>query len=272
MFKLTFPYQLERIKESVLAQSETLQQVAKLFADALQEDGLVHLYANGHSRIAVEEWVVRMGALTGFHPLLTPGLVSFTDVVGSAGIRVNQNIERIEGISPTILDEFDVGPKDVLVVISATGTTVAAVDIALAWDKHYPSLPMVMIASKTQSSQASAKHSSGKNLIHIAQERANTFFLDNGMPLGDLTTQIESSFGTYQVCPISTIGAVTLVQSLNELTLRELISRGVKHPVLQNMHLNDTQDTYDKWLRDQRRRYAKATHNAWSHHESTRNG
>lgn len=267
MLELTFPNQLDRVKESVLAQAETLRQVARLFADALEDGGLVHLYANGHSRIAVEEWVVRMGALTGFHPLLTPGLVSFTDVVGSAGIRINQNLERIERISPVLLDEFDIGPKDVLVVISATGTTPAAVDMALAWDRCYPSLPMVMIASKLQASQAPAKHSSGKNLIHIAQERANTFFLDNGMPLGDLTIQIESRTKDYHICPLSTIGAVTLVQSLNELTIRELIARGMDHPVMQNMHIADTKDTYDEWLRDQRRRYARALHNPQIHSE-----
>jgi uncharacterized phosphosugar-binding protein len=261
MLELTFPNQLDRVREGVLAQADTLRRVALLFADALQDGGLVHIYANGHSRIAVEEWVVRMGALTGFHPLLTPGLVTFTDVVGTGGIRINQSLERMEGVSPNFLDEIDIGPKDVLVVISATGTTVAAVDMALAWDRRYPDLPLVMIASRLQSDSAPARHSSGKNLSNIADERANTYFLDNVMPLGDVTTHIESAFGVYPVCPLSTIGAVTLVQSLNELTIRELAARGVDHPVLRNMHLADTRDTYNEWLRDQRRRYARATHN-----------
>ena len=104
------------------------------------------------------------------------------------------------------MDEFDIGLKDVLVVISATGTTVAAVDMALTWDQRYPHLPMVVMASKEQASQTPAKHSSGKNLIHIATKRAYTFFLDNGMPMGDVTTLVDSPSGSYPFCPLSSIG------------------------------------------------------------------
>jgi hypothetical protein len=43
--------------------------------------------------------------------------------------------------------------------------------------------------------------------------------------------------------------------------LRELDRRGVAHHVLRNMHLKDTRDTYDLWIRDQRIRYARALHN-----------
>ena len=81
------------------------------------------------------------------------------------------------------------------------------------------------------------------------------------MPLGDTSVTVEGQEATYQVCPLSNIGALTIVQSLNELTLRELDRRGVRHHVLQNMHLRDTEDTYDAWLRDQRKRYSRALHN-----------
>jgi hypothetical protein len=63
------------------------------------------------------------------------------------------------------------------------------------------------------------------------------------------------------VCPLSNIGALTLVHSLNELTIRELDSRGIRHHVLQNMHLKQTQVNYDEWLADQRRRYARTLSN-----------
>jgi hypothetical protein len=49
---------------------------------------------------------------------------------------------------------------------------------------------------------------------------------------------------------------------LNELTLQALIENGQEHFVLQNMHLNETEVNYEVWLRDQRKRYARATYNA----------
>jgi uncharacterized phosphosugar-binding protein len=256
--EFSFPAQLDRVKATLVAQTKTLAAVAGIYADALEHDGLVHVYANGHSRIAVEETVVRMGALTGFHPLLTAGLVTFTDVVGPNGIRVNQEVERIEGLGAALLSEFDVGPHDVLLVVSATGTTVAAVDIALEWQRRYPQLPLVALASLEQARLAAPKHSSGKTLYHVVQAAERGFFLDNSMPMGDLTVQVEGQTGAYQVCPLSSIGALAVVQSLNELTIRELDHRGVAHPVLRNMHLSDTIDSYDLWVRDQRRRYARA--------------
>lgn len=258
---LTFPNQLNRIRDGVLAQADTLQKVASHYADAIQNDGLIHVYANGHSRISVEEMVVRMGALTGFHPLLAHALSNFTDVVGADSLRLNQAIEKVEGFGAILLDEVEIGPHDVFIVISATGQTQAAVDFALEASRRYPSNPLVCIASLEQASQAAPKHSCGKTLWHIAEEHARGYFLNNCMPMGDLSTTVEGKTGKYVVCPLSSIGSLTLVQSLNELTLRELDRRGYKHIVLQNMHLGGYGVNYDEWLADQRWRYSKALHN-----------
>ncbi|BDP43720.1 hypothetical protein DAETH_36890 (plasmid) [Deinococcus aetherius] len=255
---LTFPDQLDRVRDAVLAQEDKLRRVASLYADAIQAGGLIHVYANGHSRIAVEEMIVRMGALTGFHPLLTPGLATFDGVVGTRGIRVNQRMEKVEGVGEAILDEYDIGPRDVFLVLSATGTTPAAVDTALEIQRRYPDHPLVVIACEAQARTAPAKHSSGQNLSHVVDGARNGVFLDNGMPVGDLSVTVEGQTGVYGVCPLSSIGALTLVQSLNELTVRELDRRGQAHHVLRNMHLSDTVDTYEAWVRDQRERYARA--------------
>lgn len=258
---LTFPFQLDVVKDTILKQESLLKEVAKVYADALASGGIVHVYANGHSRVAVEELVIRMGALTGFRAILSVGLTSFTDVIGSNGLRVTQFFEKVEGSGAELLDEIDFGPKDVMLVITATGTTAAAVDIAIEFNKRYPELALVGIASEKQSQEAPSKHSSGKNLWHVIKEAKRGYFINNAMPVGDLTTEIVGQTDTYLVCPLSSIGALTVVQSLNELTIKELDSRGVKHHTLRNMHLNNTQVNYDTWLRDQRERYSKTVNN-----------
>jgi uncharacterized phosphosugar-binding protein len=122
------------------------------------------------------------------------------------------------------------------------------VDFALEASRRYPNNPLVCIASLEQASQAAPKHSCRKTLWHIAKEHPRGYFLNNCMPMGDLSTTVEGKTGKYVVCPLSSIGSLTLVQSLNELTLRELDRRyGVN---------------YDEWLADQRRRYSKALHNS----------
>jgi uncharacterized phosphosugar-binding protein len=122
-------------------------------------------------------------------------------------------------------------------------------------------LPIVALSCAEQSKNAPVKHSSGLNLWHVIQKARKGFFIDNGMPVGDLSTEVTGlNNHTYKICPLSSIGALTVVQSLNELTLQALVERGVDHFVLQNMHLNDTEVNYDSWLRDQRKRYANATY------------
>jgi uncharacterized phosphosugar-binding protein len=257
--KLTFPLPLNRIRDGVLAQQETLAAVAKCFADAIAIGGLVHVYANGHSRVTVEEICVRMGALT-FHPLLSHALANFTDVVGADSLRLNQAIEQVEGLGAKILDEFEFASNEPLVVVSATGQTQAAVDIAIEFNRRYPNNPLIAITSLQQSREAPPKHSSRKTLYHVVTQAERGFLLDNCMPMGDVSITIEGN-QNYRVCPLSNIGALTLVHSLNELTTQELDSRGIKHHVLQNMHLGQTQVNYDEWLADQRRRYARALSN-----------
>jgi uncharacterized phosphosugar-binding protein len=259
--KLTFPNHLDQIRDGVLAQEATLREVASLFASAIAARGCVHIYANGHSRIAVEELCVRMGALTGFHPLLSSALANFTDIIGADGLRLNQAIETVEGLGAKILDEFEFAPGEPLVVVSATGQTAAAVDIAIEFNRRYPDNPLVAICSAVQSRTARPKHSSGKTLFHVVDGARHGFLLDNCMPMGDVSITVEGKTGTYRVCPLSSIGALTLVHSLNELTIAELDQRGVTHHVLQNMHLGQTSVNYDAWLADQRKRFARALSN-----------
>ncbi|MNL21480.1 hypothetical protein D3C87_1427720 [compost metagenome] len=202
-----------------------------------------------------------MGALTGFHPLLSVGLTTFTDVIGTDGLRMCQYFEKVEGSGKQLLNEVDFGPNDALLVITATGTTIAAVDIALEFSRQYPDLPLVALASAAQSQEAPAVHSSGLNLWHVIKNAKKGYFIDNGMPVGDLTVEVNGKTGNYKVCPLSSIGALSVAQSLNELTIKELDHRGIAHPVLRNMHLANTTDNYDQWLRDQRKRFALATNN-----------
>lgn len=261
MNMLTFPEQLSRLRDVIYTQADQLQAVASVYADALAAGGVIHVYANGHSRISVEEMVVRMGALTGFHPVLQVGLTSFTDVVGVNGIRVNQTLERVEGLGAALLEEFDVAPGEPLLVISATGQTQAAVDMARAWVARYPRNPLVVICSVAQSDSAPPKHTSGMNLTHVARTAGRGFVLDNGMPVGDMSVRVAVGDDELPICPLSSIGALSLVQSLNELTVRELVRRGVRPCVLRNMHLADTRKTYGEWMEDQRRRYARTVFN-----------
>mgnify|MGYP006310319829 FL=1 len=55
----TFPEKLEIIKQGLIDQQDVLLKAAELYADAIENNGLIHVYANGHSKISAEENVIR---------------------------------------------------------------------------------------------------------------------------------------------------------------------------------------------------------------------
>ena len=57
---------LERIR---LTQLEAIERAAEVCTHSIANDGLVHLFGTGHSRIFVEEMFPRHGSFPGFHPI-----------------------------------------------------------------------------------------------------------------------------------------------------------------------------------------------------------
>src|SRR5436189_4099854 len=117
---------LDRIDE----QADAIGAVANACADAIAADGLVHLFGTGHSRIPVEEMFPRYGSYPGFNPIVELSMTYHTQVVGSNGQRQAMFIERQPGLAEVILSNFTLGPRDLMIVFSASGLT--AVPVARA--------------------------------------------------------------------------------------------------------------------------------------------
>ena len=118
-------------------------------ADAIAADGLVHLFGTGHSRIPVEELFPRYGSYPGFHPLVELSLTYHTDVVGTNGQRQAMFIERVEGLADVILQNFELGPPDAMVVFSASGLSAAPIEMARG--ARLRGLPVIAVTSREQS-------------------------------------------------------------------------------------------------------------------------
>lgn len=234
-----------------LENDDTLDKVAELYAEAIANDGLVHLYANGHSAITVYETFPRIGSMVGFHPIIEQSLVNYSQVVGLNGLRSNQYLERLEGFAEQILCNFDFGPHDVFTVVSSTGINGVAIDMALGAKER--GMKVVAITSVAHQIATESRHSSGKRLCEIAD-----LVIDNCTPPGDAMIKIEGL--DYNICPGSSIAGVTIAQTLNELTAQELLKRGVKPLVLPSMHFkgdDSVNDVIDNYYAETKRRYQK---------------
>ena len=211
---------LERLGESHAAGIET---ASRWCAEAIGNDGLVHLFGAGHSRIPVEEMFPRYGSYPGFNPIVELSVTFHTQVVGANGQRQAMFIERVPGLAEVILSNFRFGPHDVMMVFSASGLT--ALPVEMARGANARGLRVIAVTSVAQSMSAEPEPGAGARLLEVAD-----LVLDVCTPPADAMVTIgslESPIG-----PGSTIGAVAIVNAIKVRTAELLVANGAMPPVI----------------------------------------
>jgi uncharacterized phosphosugar-binding protein len=228
MTELRFIAEARKIIDAIeQTQAENLDRAAEQYAETIASDGLVHLYGGGHSRMGVEETFPRIGSIVGFHPISELAITFYTNVVGPMGLRQALFLERVDGYGEAILQNYDFGPHDCLVVFSSTGINNVALDIALGGKQR--GLPVVAITSVAHQMATESRHPSGKRLREVSD-----ITIDNCTPPGDAMVMVDGC--DYPVSPGSTVATATIVQTLNALAAERLIARGHKPLILGSPH------------------------------------
>src|SRR5258708_26535358 len=113
---------LSRLEKLLDPQRTALDRAASLCTEAIAQDGLVHLFGCGHSRMMCEEMTPRQGCFVGWHTIVELGLTFHNLIVGPHGLRQSLHLENTTGSAEQILRNFAVGPRAGLIRISAGGT------------------------------------------------------------------------------------------------------------------------------------------------------
>lgn len=227
---------------------DAIDRAAEICAHTIASEGLVHMFATGHSRMFVEEMYPRHGSFPGFHPIVELSLTYHNQVVGANGQRQAMFLEHVEGFAPVILRNFVIEPPDSFLIFSNSGVNEVVVEMALEAKKM--DLPVIAVISKAHSAVAAAKHSSGKKLSDIAD-----ITIDNGTPAGDAMVKIEGIEDP--VGPGSTIGAAAVTNALKSAIAEKLVARGKPPLVLTSSVLigsEESQRRFDQSYDDYRRR------------------
>ena len=145
---------------------DAIEEASQWCADAIAADGLVHLFGTGHSRIPVEEMFPRYGSYPGFNPIVELSMTFHTQVVGANGQRQAMFIERTPGLAEVILSNFTFGPRDVMIVFSASGLT--AVPVEMARGARSRGLRVIAVTSVGQSTAAPVDPLVGARLLDEA--------------------------------------------------------------------------------------------------------
>ena len=211
---------LERLGET---QAEGIETASQWCAEAIANDGLVHLFGAGHSRIGVEEMFPRYGLYPGFNPMVELSVTYHTQVVGSNGQRQAMFIERTPGLAEVILSNFTFGAHDAMIVFSASGLT--ALPVEMARGAKARGLRVIAVTSVAQSLSGQPEPGAGARLLEVAD-----LVLDICTPPADAMVTIGSL--DTPIGPGSTIGAVAIVNSIKVRTAELLVELGAMPPVM----------------------------------------
>jgi uncharacterized phosphosugar-binding protein len=215
-----------RLQGLLDSQRDALDRAATLCAAAIANEGLVHLFGCGHSRMLCEEMTPRQGCFVGWHTIVELGLTYHNPIVGPNGLRQSLHLEKTPGYAEQILRNFAFGPHDVLILISTSG--IREVIIEMAEGARQRGLPVIGVLSRAHCQQARPSHPSGKKLLDVAD-----IILDNGAPEGDTLVQLDGSTG--RTGPFSTLGGALIINLLRCEVAQRLVDRGIE-PVFLPSH------------------------------------
>ncbi|MDR3572801.1 MAG: SIS domain-containing protein [Anaerolineaceae bacterium] len=204
------------------SQLESLGQAAEICTNTIANDGLVHLFGTGHSRMMIEEMFPRHGSFPGFHPIVELSLTYHNTVVGDNGQRQAMFLEHVEGLSKVILRNFSISEPDSFMIFSNSGVNQVVVEMAIEAKKR--NLPVIAVVSVAHCQASRAQHSSGKKLIDFAD-----VVVDNCSPAGDAMVRVQGLEDP--VGPGSTIGGAAVVNAIKCLVAENLTNFG-KPPIV----------------------------------------
>jgi uncharacterized phosphosugar-binding protein len=216
--KVYFQKAIETIETVMDTQEGVLDQAAEWITASIKEGGVLHVFGSGHSHAISEDVFWRAGGLAPVNAILDFNL---TQIGGGSPTR-STRLERLEGYSRIILDNYDLRPGEVLIVISQSGINPGPIEVAMAAKSI--GLKVIALTSLEQSSHIPSRHSSGKHLFEVAD-----LVIDNCVVPGDACVEIAP--GLPKTAPLSTVVCCSIMQCLVAEIAARLYQQGVEPPV-----------------------------------------
>lgn len=155
---------------------EPLRKAADLCFQTLQSGGVIHAFGSGHSAAGAIELFHRAGGLVPVNGILESFLSPFL-APGKSG-----KLERLQGIGPILVEQWDVRSGEVLIVFSNSGVNPVPVEITTAAQAR--GAKVVAVTSLAHAASVPSRHPSGKKLADLGD-----VVVDNGARAGDAAVE-----------------------------------------------------------------------------------
>ena len=192
---------VEGILEQIKANQPQYRETAAAILAQVKKGGMIFPFGTGHGHLLALEMFYRAGGMVRVNPILTEELMLHKSATGSSAF------ERSEGKAEPLLNEYNVGDKDVVIVFSNSGINPLTIEMALG-AKERGALT-VALTNLNHSRPLQSRHHSGLKLYELCD-----FVLDNFGVLGDACVEVASGI---KIGPTSTIAGAAIVHTLTAM-------------------------------------------------------
>lgn len=211
----------ENFKKVNDTQGENIKAAAKLMADAIAEDRLIHVYGGGgHTTLCMGEMFFRAGGLSCINPIMETGLSVFNQALKYL------ELERTVNYGSAIMKYYDLQPGDVLIVFHNIGINPATIDAVMEAKKA--GARIIAVSSSYWQNEMPAdhfiRHPNKTNLFDYAD-----VCIDDFNPVGDAVVNVPGL--DTPIAPVSNIIDFYIAHLLEIATVEECVVRGITPPV-----------------------------------------
>lgn len=195
---LEFTDKVKKLIDIVYKNEEkNIKAAAKLIFDSIRSEGLLHVFATGHSHMLAEEMFYRAGGLVPINPILRPFLMQHEGAISST------KFERLSGLAEIIFEGLEKGAHDPFIIVSNSGINAVPIEFAQIARKN--GHKVIVITSVESSKQLKSRAEDNAHLYECGD-----IVIDNHVPHGDGI--VETKYG--KVGAVSSIISSYIAQSL----------------------------------------------------------
>lgn len=228
------------IDEIRSTERENILKAARLVANQVKQDKLVHVFGpGGHSNLAALEIFFRAGGLVHINAMVNQ------ETMISAGARKSMQVERLPGYGKIIVEDHEIGEGDLLWVVNAYGINSATIDAALTAKERGATVIGVSSVehATTLPLDHPARHPSKKNLHDIVDVA-----IDCKIKVGDAVIKLDGI--TQKIGALSTFANAYVMNSVVVEAINMLAEEGIEPPIWKSGNAPGGDEWAERWRKE----------------------